>query len=363
MIADKELNKEFTTFYLLGGASRNEIVPAIDEIYYNGKNRKIRYIRGFPTIFADEQGFDNDLEGDKRVETIVFESGSKVVQKTEATLLKYLTLCNYNQNRDDSNGERMANSQVLFLELDTARKSKELEVDIDLEHEVMGMVMEMDFDELKMIYAVTCKNASQRNALSTMELSEVSHAVKARVKQDHKWVLKQIQDPVNKRKVFIIKAEQEGVIEINKTDNSIYYTSSKDSSPFFRAGEGLDPINELAMAYERNQDIKNIIRDIKESVSIIEDKKVEAAVKDVSAEKIDELATKKAKEILDELDWRDGVIKSGLNNGSITLKSSWYYLHFECDGVVVPEKINGKKTIKEFISDNPSVVPILVSKE
>jgi hypothetical protein len=221
------------------------------------------------------------------------------------------------------------------------------------------MVMGMDFDELAMIYSVTCKNAGQRNALKAMQPSEVSHAVKARVRQDHKWVLKQIENPVNKRKVFIIKAEQEGIIEVNKNDNSIHYTSSESDTPFFRAGEGLDPIGELAMAYDRNPDIKNILREIKESVSLIEDKRLDEKVRDVSAEKIDELAAKKAEELVKDTDWKDVIIGKGIANGSIELKASWHYFKFEGDDV----KIQGKKTMKEFIDEHPLVIPIFAEEK
>mgnify|MGYP003146604242 CR=1 FL=1 len=87
------------------GQERHPVIlmlKAIDVIYdpETETNRKIQYIQGESSIFADEQ-----TKGVKPKETINFNNGILMVPHSNPTLKKYLDTCNYNvdnPHRNDS---------------------------------------------------------------------------------------------------------------------------------------------------------------------------------------------------------------------------------------------------------------------
>ena len=78
-------------------------IPSIDEVYDEAtkRNRKIQYVLGEQSIYADEQSSFNPVLGD-----IVFNNGSLPVQYQQVTLREFLEKTNYNARAMDVNVER-----------------------------------------------------------------------------------------------------------------------------------------------------------------------------------------------------------------------------------------------------------------
>jgi len=99
--------------------------PSEDVIFDKdtGRRRKIRYVRGEQSIYAEEQA-----KGAK-AKMIKFEQGVVVVHYTDTTLLEFMRKCNYNK----SNPDRLTEMRQVYFEIDkttVAKKSIEQEVTI-----------------------------------------------------------------------------------------------------------------------------------------------------------------------------------------------------------------------------------------
>ena len=85
-------------------------IPSVDEIFdeKTGKSRKIRYVIGEQSIYADEQKENNPVVGD-----IVFTNGSLIAPYQKPTLIEFLRKSNYNSDNPD----KMPGSKVIFYEI------------------------------------------------------------------------------------------------------------------------------------------------------------------------------------------------------------------------------------------------------
>lgn len=144
-------------------------IPEQDEIYmeYFDKNlgreteglRTIRYVKGEPSIYADEQS-----EGaDERRATIIFRDGSLVVNSREKQLLQYLELTNHNVSNHEK-GTAMRNKTPIFrsnasdhrVGLKLARQEKILSLT-----QAINDLTEYQIEGLAMTLKVPCDGTEQ----------------------------------------------------------------------------------------------------------------------------------------------------------------------------------------------------------
>jgi hypothetical protein len=123
-------------------------------IYYfdenKGYERELKYCQNQKTPFVDE------MEGDQRLEHIIFRNGTLFVPREKQTLQKLLSL--YHPHKDtlffEHKPVEIANSQLNWLELEVEALTTARDLDIDMAEAVMRVeigskVSEMSSKELK----------------------------------------------------------------------------------------------------------------------------------------------------------------------------------------------------------------------
>ena len=123
-------------------------------IYYfdeeKGYERELKYCQNQKTVFVDE------MQGDQRMEHIIFRSGMLVVEKEKTVLQKFLSL--YHPQRDvtfyEEKPAAVAASQVDIIELEIEALNAAKNLDIDMAEAVMRVeigskVSTMSSKELK----------------------------------------------------------------------------------------------------------------------------------------------------------------------------------------------------------------------
>ena len=123
-------------------------------IYYfdeeKGYERELKYCQNQKTVFVDE------MQGDQRMEHIIFRSGMLVVEKEKTVLQKFLSL--YHPQRDitfyEEKPAAVAANQVDVIELEIEALNAAKNLDIDMAEAVMRVeagskVSEMSSKELK----------------------------------------------------------------------------------------------------------------------------------------------------------------------------------------------------------------------
>jgi len=116
-------------------------IPSIDEIYdeKTGRNRKIQYVLGEQSIYADEQSSFNPVLGD-----IVFNNGTLPVQYNQVTLREFLETSNYNQ----ANPSRMKDKKAIFETLDLEGDAEKDLEDLETEFHAVETLMSMDAQKM-----------------------------------------------------------------------------------------------------------------------------------------------------------------------------------------------------------------------
>ena len=182
-------------------------IPSIDEIFdeSTGRNRKIQYVLGEQSIYADEQSSFNPVLGD-----IVFNNGSLPVQYQQVTLREFLQKSNYNS----SNPNRMSTKKKIFETVDLeSNAEKDLE---SLETEFHAVETLMSMDAQKMVgYA----RAMGVNADRSMY--EIKHDMMVMAKNDPVLFMEEISNPKIERKQVIMDAEDERIIVINTSKREV----------------------------------------------------------------------------------------------------------------------------------------------
>jgi len=132
-----------------------------------GYEREIKYCQNQKTVFVDE------MQGDQRMEHVIFRSGMLVVEKEKTVLQKFLSL--YHPSRDvmfyEEKPAVQAASQVDYIEMEIEALNAAMNLDIDMAEAVMRVeigskVSKMSSKELKrdlLLYA-------KRNPVLFLEL-------------------------------------------------------------------------------------------------------------------------------------------------------------------------------------------------
>ncbi len=182
-------------------------IPSIDEVFCEetGRNRKIQYVLGEQSIYADEQTSMNPVLGD-----IIFNNGSLPVQYQQVTLKEFLDKSNYNI----SNEHRMNGKKKIFeLIDDEVNAEKNLE---SLEVEFHAIETLMTMEPQKMVgYARALGVNVDRS------MYEIKHDMMIMAKNNPEKFMDEISNPRLERKQVIMDAADERIIIINHTTRQI----------------------------------------------------------------------------------------------------------------------------------------------
>jgi len=141
-------------YYLLGNKSPLTYLIRGSNIYHwdeeKGYERELKYCSNQKTCFVDE------MQGEQRLEHIIFRNGSLMVSKTKTVLQKLLSL--YHPHRDKLFKEhkpvQIASNQIDILEMEIEALNAAQSIDIDMAEAIMRVeigskVSEMSSKELK----------------------------------------------------------------------------------------------------------------------------------------------------------------------------------------------------------------------
>mgnify|MGYP003142811927 FL=1 len=176
------------------------LIKAEDIIFdpETGENKKIRYVPGETSIYADEQS-----ENAKMREPIAFNNGYLFVNHTNPTLKKYLSLCNAN----GSNPHRIKSKSIIFTVKDDEKSAQQKIEEVGNTMEAVQSALKMPVNEL-MGYAKVLGIKIDRS------VDEVRWDMKIQAEKNPKGFLAGMNDPRTEMKQVLLMAEESGIISM-----------------------------------------------------------------------------------------------------------------------------------------------------
>tara|TARA_R110002167_G_scaffold110108_2_gene280387 strand:- start:925 stop:1773 length:849 start_codon:yes stop_codon:yes gene_type:complete len=178
------------------------MLKASDVVYdpETNTNRKIQYIPGESSIFADEQQKDA-----KAKDSINFNNGFIMVPHTNPTLKRYLDVCNANS----SNPHRDTLIDEVFSKVDNQDKAK-INLDaIKLINQAVGLALDMPLVQL-----IGYAKVLRVNTDKTTE--EIRWDMKGLAEKNPVDFISGLNDPRTEMKQVILLADEYGVITLGK---------------------------------------------------------------------------------------------------------------------------------------------------
>ena len=176
------------------------LIKAEDIIFdpETGENKKIRYVPGETSIYADEQS-----ENAKMREPIAFNNGYLFVDHTNPTLKKYLSLCNAN----GSNPHRIKSKSIIFNVKDNEKSAQQKIEEVGSTMEAVQTALKMPVNEL-MGYAKVLGIKIDRS------VDEVRWDMKIQAEKNPKGFLAGMNDPRTEMKQVLLMAQESGIISM-----------------------------------------------------------------------------------------------------------------------------------------------------
>ncbi len=176
------------------------LIKAEDIIFdpETGENKKIRYVPGETSIYADEQS-----ENAKMREPIAFNNGYLFVDHTNPTLTKYLSLCNAN----GSNPHRIKSKSIIFTAKDDEKSAQQKIEEVGNTMEAVQSALKMPVNEL-MGYAKVLGIKIDRS------VDEVRWDMKVQAEKNPKGFLAGMNDPRTEMKQVLLMAQESGIISM-----------------------------------------------------------------------------------------------------------------------------------------------------
>jgi len=166
-----------------------------------GENRKIRYVPGETSIFADEQP-----EGVRMREPIAFNNGFLFVDHTNPTLKKYLDTCNAN----GSNPHRIKSKSILFKQQDEEKSAQDKIAQVADVMDAVQSALKMPLNEL-------IGYAKVLGVKTNKSVDEIRWDMKVQAEKSPKAFLAGMNDPRTEMKQLLLMAEESGIISMKKT--------------------------------------------------------------------------------------------------------------------------------------------------
>ena len=206
---NKKQDYKPTIYQLIAKAKRSNGMPqypivsllkAEDIIFdpVKGENRKIRYVPGETSIYADEQP-----ETAKMRDPISFNNGYLFVDHTNPTLKKYLDTCNAN----GSNPHRIKSKSILFTVKDDEKSAQKKIEEVGNTMEAVQTALKMPVNEL-MGYAKVLGIKIDRS------VDEVRWDMKIQAEKNPKGFLAGMNDPRTTMKQVLLMAQESSIISM-----------------------------------------------------------------------------------------------------------------------------------------------------
>ena len=200
-----------TVYELISKAKRKNGMPqypivsllkAEDIIFdpITGENRKIRYVPGETSIFADEQP-----ENARMREPIAFNNGYIFVDHTNPTLKKYLDTCNAN----GSNPHRIKSKNIMFKVRDNEKSAKDKISKVNDTIDAVQAALKMPLHELVGYAKVLGVNTDK-------SVDEIRWDMKIQAEKNPKGFLAGMNDPRTEMKQLLLMAQESGIIRMDK---------------------------------------------------------------------------------------------------------------------------------------------------
>ena len=200
-----------TVYELISKAKRKNGMPqypivsllkAEDIIFdpITGENRKIRYVPGETSIFADEQP-----ENARMREPIAFNNGYIFVDHTNPTLKLYLDTCNAN----GSNPHRIKSKNIMFKVRDNEKSAKDKISKVNDTMDAVQAALKMPLNELIGYAKVLGVNTDK-------SVDEIRWDMKIQAEKNPKGFLAGMNDPRTEMKQLLLMAQESGIIRMDK---------------------------------------------------------------------------------------------------------------------------------------------------
>jgi hypothetical protein len=218
---------------------RSRTVLALDEIYdeENNLNRIIRYLPGEQSIFLDEQT-DQDLKK-RRPHEIVFINGMLIVDKRQATLLKFIQACNF----FEGNTNRMPGKEIIFKEHAPEINAKSaMEDDMKIAN-AKAMVYNMELKELISYARILDVNINRPIDLIRWDMASIAG-------DDPNWFIENKNSPNTTRMHYLFEAIDMGIIKVTNKDRTVRWANGQ---AIVQAPLSVEPLDALVdLTFEKD---------------------------------------------------------------------------------------------------------------
>jgi len=175
-------------------------------IYYfdeeKGYERELKYCQNQKTVFVDE------MQGDQRMEHVIFRNGMLVVEREKTVLQKFLSL--YHPQRDIT----------FYEEKPAAVAANEVEV-IELEIEALNAARNLDIDMVEAVMRVEVGSK-----VSTMSSKELKRDLLLYAKKNPKLFLELVNDENVILRNFGIRATEAKIIKLSSDQRTFSWGSN-----------------------------------------------------------------------------------------------------------------------------------------
>lgn len=262
-------NLDKPVLFLLCGKRKNQQsvqifdhVPLIDVINWTDEKtgavteRKIRYISGATSIFADQQPDYYDAEWEKknmRPKSLRITNGQIEVLPSQILLYQFLSLCNFNA----SNPSRRKNSTPLFEVFDPEAISKANNVKRDLRITAESTVKNMDENQLR-AHLVTMSSdgtLASINRFREMKEEQLRDIAYLEASRNATGFMASFQNPSTKNKYIIINAILRKIIFFNEQTNTLTWENGEVIMTSANGMNAVDALAEISINSPKHQAI------------------------------------------------------------------------------------------------------------
>ncbi len=167
-----------------------------------GYERELKYTKNQKTVFVDE------MQGDQRLDHVIFRNGNLFVPKNKVTLQKLLSLYHPHANK-------------LYYEVDEVAVAVDEVADIELEIEALNAAKDMDIDMAEAIMRVEI--GSQ---VSKMSSKELKRDLLLYAKNNPELFLDLVEDDNVVLRNFGIKATEMGILNLSQDQRTFSWGSN-----------------------------------------------------------------------------------------------------------------------------------------
>jgi hypothetical protein len=278
-------------------------IPAVDEIVeyveIDGKitdkrrNRKIQYVAGESSIYADEQ------REEAKPTPIIVQGNLLLVSHDQPNKLDYLKKCNFNVN----NPMRRQDVNALVREYDVA---KEYNKHIEKEDRILDAKIkakEMDLSELKAYLMVLEENPGRIAHINRMTPEAIRHEAYRLAGESPKKFLADISDVGSKNKLILMTAIDGGYVRYSQEANSLTWDNGVE---ILRMPTGIKVIDVFIEKTKIESGFAEIMDMIKDKMRVTDDKS-------------------KLVKIAEPLDVYAQTVDNAVKKGIIEKKGAFYY--------------------------------------